>query len=814
MGLACSYDPHAKKRGLPEGYVRGLEKLLALSLCNIDGLEDAILAMIGATAEFAERGSRTMKLWTDNSASESLHNSWKTSRLFGALEKMLSGTDASQSLGKRSWDDCENATPGVEQDWGFRVRRNSTRPGAHSPFVVESVASPSVKRARLFISSESQSSPHPANSSNDTLLQLPPQTSQLLDIYFTVTHSWFPIMAKHSILRASYQYVNAPFSVAKASPGSGDHAALWAILSYTTAQSTPQGGLSGMLSKAKEYYSVARKLIPLEKERHELGHVQALLLLTLVNIGLEDWTAAWLLCGQAMRTITGMELGTRSDERTRVKAVFLGCFVVDSLLSFRLSRNPGMRPRDLASVGLLEEDGLEEWNSWIDVLSPVDPEMSKNPPHRGPVFSLSCFNRLVELAGVLNRIAGDSSTGPNAYALAQRLLQELKQWEGHLPLGCRLTGPESIYPERHSPLLPHQTYLCLTYIATLLWLYVHLISQEQGVHRPILEVARKLLYRTLPILSQHFENFKTCSLPPIFEFSLRTIAQQAFALRNKADSDTFPFTQWTEALLQRTAGLGHTWPVYRSLNRTIDGWKRSKDLPEMSAFSFHGRLMDGSQFSDGPLDRFRVNPVAAATTQQRSSIYPQGRLGDLLTAVADSEDASPSVSIPVDRIYMTPKNTDLPLQQALESFNLPGSLTSRRGPDTVLHATVHPELLSPESSVSTAINPGTSIPSRNGTFSNAGGHNNNSNNTRSTSDIDTIFKDLAYLDTTEWANRREEGLRDFGFIDDITFQAFCHDPDRLAGSQPLVHPPSIADIWPPPGFFPETFQESMDDPGS
>jgi hypothetical protein len=78
-------------------------------------------------------------------------------------------------------------------------------------------------------------------------------------------------------------------------------------------------------------------------------------------------------------------------------------------------------------------------------------------------------------------------------------------------------------------------------------------------------------------------------------------------------------------------------------------------------------------------------------------------------------------------------------------------------------------------------------------------------------DIDAIFKDLAYLDTTDWATSREAGLKDFGFLDDSTFQAFCHDPDRLVGSQPLVHPPSIADIWPPPGFFPETFQESTDD---
>ena len=45
-GLQCSYDPVTKKRGLPEGYVRGLEKLWALSIGKIDGLEDALVSLL------------------------------------------------------------------------------------------------------------------------------------------------------------------------------------------------------------------------------------------------------------------------------------------------------------------------------------------------------------------------------------------------------------------------------------------------------------------------------------------------------------------------------------------------------------------------------------------------------------------------------------------------------------------------------------------------------------------------------------------------------------------------------------------------
>src|ERR1700761_6739566 len=88
-GQTCSYDPNARKRGLPEGYVRGLEKLWALSICNIEGFEESMLTLLGATDRSRGRRERMMQLWTDEGSSESLHEAWKSSRLWGALEKML-----------------------------------------------------------------------------------------------------------------------------------------------------------------------------------------------------------------------------------------------------------------------------------------------------------------------------------------------------------------------------------------------------------------------------------------------------------------------------------------------------------------------------------------------------------------------------------------------------------------------------------------------------------------------------------------------------------------------------------------------------
>ncbi|KAJ6004045.1 hypothetical protein N7522_005690 [Penicillium canescens] len=798
-GQSCSYDPHAKKRGLPEGYVRGLEKLWALSICNIEGFEDTMLAMLGTTTESAGRREKLMSVWSDDSASESLHESWKTSRLYGALEKMLSNSDAPQGVvtGKRS----RNPQDDQDGQW-LRVARSSTL-GPDAPRVVgPSPASPGVKRARLSPNTETWG----ASTSLHTL-QLPQHTSQLLDIYFAVTHSWLPIVAKHNILRASYVYANSPVSVATASPGSGDHAALWAILSYTITQSrtNSRAGPAGNVALVKEYYTVSRSLIPAENERYELGHIQALLLLSLVNMGLEDWTAAWLLSGHAVRMALAMGLGTstdsrRSDELRQGKVVYLGCFVIDSLLSFRLSRSPAMPPGDLSSVGLLEEDGLEEWNSWVDVLPPTGAAQgSKNPPRRGPLMALSCFNRLVELASVLNNISRNMHSGLNMATFAQQLVVELKRWDDLLPLGCRLIGPESIYPERHSALLPHQSYLGLTYVATLLWLYLQLIPGEQGLHRsqrPAREGAKKLLYRGLSMITQHLENFAVCGLPPLFELSLRTIAEQASTLRQTADlSDTFPFARWAEEFKHKLAGFSFAWPAYSSLVSAMERWQLSKDVTGPSAFS--------GQVGNAP-----VLPLQGSSSVLGSMQTPNGARGLVSNSEGHYASSIIGISMPVDAQSITPKDTvmenadlgmmDVSMQRPMEAQQvIPDQGIPRSGPDSMYapnSAQSQPQQSqqpqTPDSTSSNSMMPG---------------------NAASIGNIDAIFKDLAYLDTTEWATNREAGLKDFGFLDDSTFQAFCHDPDRLVGSQPLVHPPSIADIWPPPGFFPETFQEAPEE---
>ncbi len=63
-GRSCSYDANVKKRGLPEGYVRGLEKLWGIAIKEVDTIEDSILT---ALAGNEDSNKSVLNVWNDES---------------------------------------------------------------------------------------------------------------------------------------------------------------------------------------------------------------------------------------------------------------------------------------------------------------------------------------------------------------------------------------------------------------------------------------------------------------------------------------------------------------------------------------------------------------------------------------------------------------------------------------------------------------------------------------------------------------------------------------------------------------------------
>lgn len=132
----------------------------------------------------------------------------------------------------------------------------------------ESILSPSTAHGAI-------SGGTPAAASID-LPELPSETWHLLDVYFSYTHSWLPIIEKHDLLRTSYQY--SQNRNMGSTTASGENAVLWAAIAYAKFQhrainNIPRalGNVGEMVWTAERMYSQARALIPNEEGNLELG---------------------------------------------------------------------------------------------------------------------------------------------------------------------------------------------------------------------------------------------------------------------------------------------------------------------------------------------------------------------------------------------------------------------------------------------------------------------------------------------------------------------------------------------------------------
>ena len=296
--VECSYDPGTKKRGLPEGYVRKMEQLWALSIMKVNGLEDTLYQIMNE--------EQHIRLMCHDTSGEALHTRWKQSGVLKGLESMLSGPDHDAGSGRKRKRDDEDeeensATPDDQLDsvqpafqilplTGHMAPPNvttETNSNHAPPFAVSHTASHVFDRGRV---------------------SLPDATSSMLDHYFVYTHCWLPIVERHQVMRTWYEHAKGQKRATDA-----DLAVLWAILAYAAQQLDHES----LQMTPAEVLGTARNLIPDESGPFELGHVQGLVLITLLHIGLGQWPKAWILIGIASRA--GLQL--RSEDSSSGKRV-------------------------------------------------------------------------------------------------------------------------------------------------------------------------------------------------------------------------------------------------------------------------------------------------------------------------------------------------------------------------------------------------------------------------------------------------------------------------------------------------------------
>ena len=240
----------------------------------------------------------------------------------------------------------------------------------------------------------SSSVPQNRASAATVALRLPNNFWNLLDVYYTYTHSWLPISEKNDILKTVHSYPAEGLRILPGSADSGKHAELWAVIALAavqTSSATDTETTAAMITQA-------RSLMPLDRQGHEVGHVKALLILSIIYLGKRDWSQAWITVGNAVRIALLLDLHTLvSSKRPRNENcdprcghIILACFVLESIIAMYLKKPAHLTSDLISHVGPINEDGLEEWTPWEGAAPSSD---------RQPARTLSTFNSLVGIFG-------------------------------------------------------------------------------------------------------------------------------------------------------------------------------------------------------------------------------------------------------------------------------------------------------------------------------------------------------------------------------------------------------------------------------
>ena len=424
-GHKCTYVLQDKKRGLPEGYVRALEKMWAIAIRKIEGFEKALFDIVAGindplkdlsagvaldavrvcqvetqSLDQTDGNQGSSNIWRNQKTEELLNNVWKESPVLQELVKLISCSSANEQKAtkrKRQRDDFDTQevntllAPLAENHWEYSIIKRALGDQRQTTRSIESEgASPTPASCSTYHNLlkehsatadeglKSLGSAPDARSSFMILesLGISSVSSQILALYFSQTHCWLPIVERHEVLRTHHLHSKKPRHVSLIDQESDLNAVRLAIMAYSYHQLSSSGmappassEVPGSPPISEQLYDVVRSLIPSESEPAKIGHVQALIILTLINIGKDRWSSAWLLIGQAVRLAVDLKLHRSSspssgDRRGRAKHIFLGCFLIDTMISAHLGRHPQLRTEDADAAGPLDEDGLEEWDLW------------------------------------------------------------------------------------------------------------------------------------------------------------------------------------------------------------------------------------------------------------------------------------------------------------------------------------------------------------------------------------------------------------------------------------------------------------------
>ena len=708
----CSYEPTTKKRGLPEGYVRGLEKLWAVLVSKIDGLEDTVAQIL------EEHRDTLLQAWNHRQTGEELHSMWKDSRVLQELETLLSALENVPVHGTKRKRDKDEDDATLEEASPDLQLILSAAYNVQSQAGTDKVASAHPVRSR-----PAESFALPGS------VILPLVASEILGQYFKFTHCWMPVLDRPRILRRCYEFSRAQTSVDQSN---ADLAVLTAALAYATqysgTASTPSN--SNLFVGRSRLSHLSRRCIPSAEGTYKLGHVQALLILALHDIGNGLWEPAWRSVGLAVRAMQGIQDASRSSSRDHVGTQQM-CLVLDTTIALRLGRRPYLNGGEILATGLLNEDGHEEWEPWID--HDRDSQYASEPS-----FTISCFNRLTRVFAILNaHIRDNADLSPETVDRSLQALEDLAR-----------DYPYPLYDSSLRP--PHQSWLKVAHLLASAYVAAGRSEQTPLVKRS-LEAVSEIL-RAWADSSQA----GLAAMPTLIFALLYTTCDTLSA--NSISSSSLPKPSAMGLIADRLGDVSRHWNEARQTAEKVREYlKRSEEAQDNSPTVSTKRRraptlpLHPTRTQHGSLNLWPSDPFTQtfAKNPQPFSRVPTNRSGSVRTR-ASTQPFATDLQIPLEASGSPHENMDGMLPFApVSSMDLGNmSLDTATG----------------------GLNGGQHNPSIATSPSFQG------------DEIDALFREMAQLDTTEWTSGRSQALKDFGFYDDTTFEAFCNDPDRLYNS--------------------------------
>jgi hypothetical protein len=527
----CTYGINGKKRGLQTGHVRGLEILWGLVFNKVQGSEETVRTLLRDDFDGVSIENWYKEMARDGEAPQSLLDAWRKSTLAKEMEKLLTAADDSDSSDKEGRKGSALLEPmefSGPMSWSVD---DPAITATERPFH-------NFDKAQPFLGPYEE---HPPIHSNPMQpgMAAPANTWRLLEIYFSYTHCWLPILEKHDILKTSYTVST------DAGPGnscSGRLAAFWAVLAYTSAQCK---SLDINATEPKRFYFYALSFIPTHCSEYELSHTQALILLSLFQLGGGSPETAWNLIGQAIRIGISVGFHKPSDGNTKGRQghAFWGSFVLDTFLSAVLGRSSYLSSEDSKAVGLVEEDGLDEWDPWIDAVKRRNDYAST----RGvPAHSLSIFNQLILCSSIL----ADITKGKPHSSAPGQVLSSLKKWKANLPPHCTITSGSAMRPA-----VLH-LHLIWTSTLSILKFYDAGLPSTQVRNHPEMD---GIPPRSLQLLRQYIDTFGTICLPPTFGTFASLALRHATSTSPPSTSDRAGWVSIEKALTHIASLMDKQW---------------------------------------------------------------------------------------------------------------------------------------------------------------------------------------------------------------------------------------------------------------